>query len=87
MKLSILCLIILSNTLFSQNLEIDYKVGGYGFGANGEFEKQEIIKIYPQKQNFRMDFIQLKKSWILSKKSTRNDSLKIDTLQKKLKNY
>lgn len=82
MKLSILYLIILSNTLFSQNLKIDYKIGGYGFGTNGEFEKQEIIKIYPQKQNFKIDFIQLKKSWILSEKSKRNDSLKIDTLQK-----
>ena len=61
-KLLIIIFSIFPICFFSQNLKIDYKIGGYAFGKNGEYERQEIVKIYPEKRNLRMDFIQLKKT-------------------------
>ena len=66
--------------IFSHNINIDYKVGGYGFGEKGEYEIQEIFKIYSENRNNKLSYIQLKKSWIYNELTKRNDLSKIDTI-------
>ncbi|WDF45783.1 hypothetical protein PQ459_12845 [Chryseobacterium sp. KACC 21268] len=79
----ILIFLTISYLVFSQNLIVHYKIGGYQFGESGEYEKEETVSVYPEKQNFRMDFIQLKRSWIYNELTKKNDSSKTDTLELK----
>ncbi|MGS0747802.1 hypothetical protein [Halpernia sp. GG3] len=79
-------LIFLPMFLFSQNLKINYKIGGYGFGEKGEYEREEIINIYPIKENFRLNYLQLKKSSVFNDVTGKNDRSETDTIEIKNQN-
>ena len=73
-------LVIFPICIFFQNINIDYKIGRYGFGEKGEYEIQEIFKIYSENKTNKLSYIQLKKYWIYNELTKRNDLSKIDTI-------
>lgn len=79
--MKILILILFPIFVFTQKITISYSIGGNRFGDSGEYAKQEIINIYEYKGNFRLNYIQLKKSWIFNDLTSKNDKSKTDTIQ------
>ncbi|MCD0455534.1 hypothetical protein LPB85_08735 [Chryseobacterium sp. LC2016-27] len=79
---------LLTQNFLAQNIKIEYRNSRYQSDGNGIYDNQEIIKIYPEKNNYKLEFTQLKKFYIYNdstKKDTRLSINEINTTKRNLK--